>query len=577
MDLAVFGRIATLEGARGFGWVEAVVIREGRILAAGTRSEIEAVIGPGSRRWQLDGSQAVLPGLTDSHLHLATAAIAAQELDLGEAPDRAAIFAAIRSDHDRRGAAGDTEGWLLGHGWSMDRLGEWPTAQDLDRLAPGRPVALWSHDHHGRWVSSVALRLAGVSAGTPDPQGGMIRHDADGEPSGILHEHAAKLVSVAVLEPDRERLAAALASYALRLASLGVVAAHDPGEMSDDPDIRRGPTLYRHLAESGALPLRVAASIRPEQLGRAIETGFRSGEGALPAGADGKSAATDPRVIRHAERYRGGWLKLFADGSLGSRSAALLEPYEADSGPPPVGGPAGMLLAPPEWLRERSEEAVRAGIAVQIHGIGDAAVRSALGILERLPRPARGIRHRVEHAQLVHPDDIPRFGAAGIVASMQPCHLIGDAPVAWAAWGARNRWAFPIRSIEAGGALIAFGTDAPVESPDPWPGIGIAVTRDSPTWPAAIGKNGADRSFHAAEGIDLARAIRAACLDPALTAGETDRGRLVPGHRADLVVVPAEMLDEGAVAAGALASGRPLATLLDGKVCYRDAAFDPGD
>ncbi|MBA2276087.1 MAG: amidohydrolase family protein [Chloroflexi bacterium] len=295
----------------------------------------------------------------------------------------------------------------------------------------------------------------------------------------------------------------------------------------------------------------------------AIERGFRSGQTAVAEDAG------DPRAVRLAQRYRAGWLKLFADGSLGSRSAALLEPYESGSGTP-VGGPAGMLLAPPEWLRERAATAGGSGIAAQIHGIGDAAVRSALDILQALPRIAGGIRHRVEHAQLVHPADLPRFGAAGIAASVQPVHLVGDAPVARMAWGDRIRWSFPIRSLAAGGALIAFGTDAPVESPDPWPGIAMAVTRDSSTWAAGVGEG------FVRESIDLARAIRAACLDPALTAGEDDRGRLVLGHRADLVVVPAEMLDEGAVADGALGSGRPLATMLDGEVVYRDQAFDPG-
>ncbi len=567
-DLVITGRIATLRGTRGWGWVEAIAVRDGRVTAAGPRSEVEGAAGAAVRRWRLDPSQAVLPALTDAHLHLTTAALAAQELSLEDAPDRTAIFAAIRSAHERLARNGDSEAWLLGHGWSLDRLGDWPTAQDLDGVAPGRPVALWSHDHHSRWVSTLALDRAGIAQGTADPQGGMIRRDAQGQPSGVLHEHAAKLVSVAIPEPDRERLAAALSSYAGGLARLGIVAVHDPGEMSDDAEIRRGPTFYRSLAEEGALPLRVASSIRPEQLAPAIERGFRSGRSEATMGM--RTATADPVAGWLAERYRGGWLKLFADGSLGSRSAALLEPYEPDSGAP-VGGPAGMLLAPPEWLSERAQSAARAGIAVQIHGIGDAAVRSALGILEQLPPPADGIHHRIEHAQLVHPADVARFGAAGIVASVQPVHLVSDAPVARVAWGDRVRWSFPIRSLEAGGALIAFGTDAPVESPDPWPGIAMAVTRQSSAWASDEG------GPYAHESIDLARAIRASCLDPALTAGELDRGRLVPGHRADLVVLPAEMLDDRAVAEGALEHGRPLATLLDGEPVYRDPEFDPGD
>jgi predicted amidohydrolase YtcJ len=196
---------------------------------------------------------------------------------------------------------------------------------------------------------------------------------------------------------------------------------------------------------------------------------------------------------------------------------------------------------------------------VQIHGIGDGAVRAALDILTTLPAQRDGVRHRVEHAQLVHPDDAGRFGAHGIVASMQPCQIASDEAVARLAWGRRTANTFPLRSIAEAGGMIAFGTDAPVESPSPWPGIALAVSR----------------TFHPEQSIDLDRAIRGACLDPAMSAGERHRGRLVAGQIADLVVVDAAVFDEPIRPGGALASCRPVATVIDGEVMYRAPGFDP--
>ncbi len=358
------------------------------------------------------------------------------------------------------------------------------------------------------------------------------------------------------------RLEAALAEYAARLAAFGVVAAQDPGELGDDAQLRWGPTFYRRLATAGRLPLRVASSIRPEQLEAAVARGFRSGERVAAASAD------DPAASQVAARYRGGWLKLFADGALGSRSAALLAPYEVeDDWRRPVGGPAGMLLEPAQVLGELAGRASAAGIAVQIHGIGDAAVRTALDILATLPSVSGDVRHRVEHAQLIDPTDIGRFGASGIVASVQPCHLAGDAPMARAAWGARTAWTFPLRSLSDRGAILAFGTDAPVESADPWPGIALAVSRAASPWVDS------DGPFHPDQAIDLAQAIRGACLGPASSAGEMDRGRLVAGCRADLIVVDAAALDEPVRSSGALTVARPSATLFDGEIVHRAEGF----
>jgi predicted amidohydrolase YtcJ len=560
-DLAILGRIATLDGDIGFGWQEGLAIASGRVMAVGDRTALEPWVGGGTRVWRLPPSVVVVPGLTDAHLHLTSAALAATELDLSGAQDRTAIEDAIHARHEAMAAAGDSHGWLLGHGWSLDRMGAWPATADLDRLAPGRPVALWAHDHHSRWASSAALNAAGVTDWTPDPPGGMVRRDGDGRATGILHEHAAKLLAPGIPRPTREAVALAVSEYGLRLAAMGVVAAHDPGEMEDEPRLERGPVLYGELAATGRLPIRVAGSIRPEQVARAIELGLRSGAGPEPLDPD------DAASIRAAARARTGWLKLFADGALGSRSAALLADYERSDPRPPVGGPRGMLLAPRDVLRERAATAVSAGIAVQIHGIGDQAVRTALDVLASLPPPPGGFWYRVEHAQLVHPEDRSRFAALGVAASVQPCHLASDAAAVQQAWGARAADAFPFGDIARTGALMPFGTDAPVESPNPWPGVAIAVTRVGTGWSD-------QRSFHPKQSVDLARALRAVCVDGPLSAGETDRGRLIPGHRADLVVLPAEALDEPVRAGGALESTEPLATLIDGAEAWRGPGFE---
>ena len=268
------------------------------------------------------------PSLTDSHLHLVMAALAAGQPDL-TGMDLVAATTAISEAHRRLLEQGDDSSWLLGHGWSFDALGGRPTAVLLEAAAPGRPVALWAHDHHSRWLSSAAIARAGL-AERADPPAGRIERDTLGRASGVLYEHAAGLVDVVIPEPTTAAVESAVRAYAADLARLGVTAVHDPGGVAPDPELRAGPTFYRALAAAGRLPLRVMASVREEQLERAIEMGFRTGR-----------TEGDPG----SGRYRDGWLKLFSDGALGSRTAALLAPYEADdpAGPPP-GGPTGMPL-----------------------------------------------------------------------------------------------------------------------------------------------------------------------------------------------------------------------------------------
>jgi hypothetical protein len=545
LDTLVTGRIATLAGDAGFGWVEAVGIRDGRVAFAGTEVQLETRADPFTERIALEPDEVAVPGLTDAHLHLAEAAVGNRQVELSDAATIRDGLDRIRAGHER---LTDLDAWLEGHGWDSDRWGRWPTAADLETVAPGRRCAIWAHDHHALLASRVALEEAGVTRETSDPPGGLIRRDATGDPEGVLHEAAARLVRANVPAVPVDDLERGLIRVGEELLALGIVAVHDPGGLSPDRDLNWSFQAYRHLAEAGRLPIRVHASLRDDALDAAIARGLRSGD-RLGDGPDG--------------RARVGWLKCFADGSLGSRTAALLEDIEAEPDRPlPLELRRGIWITSPDRLVELAVRAADAGIATQIHAIGDAAARAALEALA--PTAARvPLMPRLEHVQLLDPADRGSFVAAGIAASVQPVHLGSDAVQARRLWGARAEtngytWA----SIAATGAVLAFGTDAPIESFDPWPGLALAVRREDARWPAGT------TAFGPHESLTLERALRAACIDPPVAAREPDRGRLTVGQRADLVVIPAAAVQDPVEPGGALATTRPRLVVMDGRVVY---------
>jgi predicted amidohydrolase YtcJ len=542
--LVTGGRIATLAGDRGFGWVEAVGITAGRVAFAGSAIELETRADPHTLRIELDADEVAIPGLTDAHLHLAEGGIALDRIDLTTTRSLDEGLAAIAAVH---AGLADGDAWLEGHGWHNDRWGVWPTADDLERVAHGRPVALWAHDHHALLVSHRALALAGIDSDRGDPAGGIIRRDERGAPTGVLHEAAARLVTDVVPAPSGEQYETSIVRLAHNLVRLGVVAVHDPGALSLQEGLGRAVAAYRVLDERDDLPIRVHASIRSEQLAAATALGLRSGD---PLGPP-------------AGRARFGWLKLFADGTLASRTAALLEPIESEEGRPlPPGTERGIWLTAPEEVAAFAETAAAAGITTQIHAIGDRSCRVSLDALE--PTAGRTpLMPRLEHVQLLHPDDRGRFARSGIAASIQPVHVRADASIARRLWGERAETrGYPMRSLLDAGAVVAFGTDAPVEPIDPWPGLALAVTRVDGTWPDGSEPFGPD------ERVTLEQALRAACVAPAMLAAEPDRGRLVPGQRADLVVLSASALSHPIEPGGALATARPRLVMIDGDVAW---------
>ena len=542
LDALVTGRIATLSGDRGFGWVEAIGIREGRIAFAGSEVYLETRADPFTERFRLEPDQVAIPGLTDAHLHLVQAAMASRQVDLSSSPTLDDGLARLRTAHE----ALATDAWLEGHGWDSDRWGGWPTAEQLEAVAPGRRAAIWAHDHHAMWVSHAALATAVLPDG--DPPGGVIRRAADGAPEGVLYESATRLVTIHIPPMTPDDLERALIEAAQDLVSLGVVACHDPGGVAPDPALTYSYPVYARLAEAGRLPLRVHACMRDDAVGAAIEQGFRSGR-RLGANPDGRAIV--------------GWQKCFADGSLGSRTAALLEDIEPEPDRPvPPDRRRGVWMTEPNGLRDRVDRAAAGGIATMIHAIGDAAVRAALDVLT--PGAATApLMPRIEHVQMLHPDDRPRFASAGIAASVQPVHLGSDAVQARRSWGKRaEAEAYTWKAIADTGAVIAFGTDAPVETYDPWPGLALAVRREDTRWPAGT------PPYAPEQALTLERALRANCIDPAMSARETDRGRLTVGQRADVVVIPAVSLDEPVTPGGPLSTTRPQLVLIDGKVVY---------
>ncbi|HET9757450.1 MAG TPA: amidohydrolase [Candidatus Limnocylindrales bacterium] len=542
LDALITGRIATLEGETGFGWVEAIGIRDGRIAFAGSEVYLETRADPFTERIRLEPDQVAIPGLTDAHLHLAQAALASRHVDLGDSPTLEDGLVRLREAHERLPA----DAWLEGHGWDSDRWGGWPTADALEAVAPGRKAAIWAHDHHALWASHAAVRAAELPAG--DPLGGVIRRADDRTPEGVLYEAATRLITIHVPPPSADDLERAIVEVGQDLISLGVVACHDPGGVVPDPALSYSFPAYARLSDAGRLPVRVHACMRDDAVAAAIEQGFRSGA-RLGATPDGRATV--------------GWQKCFADGSLGSRTAALLDDIEPEPDRPLSPDlRRGVWMTDPEALRVRVERASAGGIATTIHAIGDAAVRAALDVLTPFAATSP-LMPRIEHVQMLHPDDRPRFAAAGIAASVQPVHLGSDAIQAWKLWGDRaEAEGYTWKAIADTGAVMAFGTDAPVESYDPWPGLALAVRREDARWPAGT------PAFAPDQALTLDRALRAQCIDGPVSARELDRGRLTVGQRADVVVIPAASLDEPVTPGGPLSTTRPDMVLLDGKVVF---------
>lgn len=527
--LILGGTIVTNDPAQPLA--RAVAVTDGKIRAVGELPDVrKKVRGPTS---VIDLQGAVLfPGLTDAHGHLGLMGDALATCPLvgtrsfQEVIDTLVVYA-------RRGAA-PSGGWLIGHGWSQN---QWPDAalpdgRALQSALPGRAIWLWHIDTHTGVASPAALAEAGITRHTPDPDGGRIVRDAAGEPTGVLVERATELVEralpVLAVPEQRKRLIAALA----RAAAVGLTGVHDLAMSSETA------ALCMHLDAIGRLPIHVHGAIR----------------------------ADDPKIDEwyahgphQGNRFTARAVKFFADGTLGSRSAALLDDYTD------CAGHRGWLLQSPGVLEAQIRRAMEAGFQPIVHAIGDAANRLVLDIFEKLVIHQRP---RIEHAQLVHADDLRRFAALGVIASMQPVHATSDMPWLEHVIGPeRMADAYVWRTLQQCGTHLAFGSDFPVERPHPLEGLYAALTRqDRQGQPAD--------AWQPEQTLTFAEALAAFTTGAAYAAFcEDRRGYIRPGYDADFTMVRGDLngliTGEGRPDPVALLDARVIMTIVGGHVVYQ--------
>lgn len=481
-----------------------ITVRDGRIMDA---------TGEAPRRLDLQG-RCVLPGFTDSHVHFPTWALAQEQVrlegarSLDEALARVAAAAA-----DRPPGA-----WLRGLGW---RAGDWnpvtePTRHDLDRVAPGVPIVLMSRDYHSLWVSSAALAAA---RGDLTIEGGVVETDAHGEPTGVLREEAAWHFRERFAAPTQDEMLEACRRAMPLAASRGVTAVHDKDGWVGSLEV------FGRLKAQDALQVRVWQSVPAEDL-------------------DALARLRIPHRLGD-DMLRAGYVKTFLDGTLGSCTARLMDG-------------SGVEITSRAEFEDVIRRAAESGFPVAVHAIGDRANRDALDAFEatRGHWEQKGLRHRIEHAQLLTERDVPRFRTLGVTASVQFSHAPSDREIADDLWAGATDRAYAYGSLHAAGARLCNGSDAPVEELDPLEGIRAGVLRTLDGRPA----------WHPEQRVTVAAALEAATVNPAwLAYDEHRRGRLLPGMLADLVVLDRDPL---AIAPEELGEVKVEATMLGGRWTY---------
>ncbi len=519
--LLLNGKIYTMD--KTLPRTQAVAIEGNRILTVGSNEEVRAQArGGGWERLDLEG-QTVVPGLIDCHVHFLDFALGLKRLDFKGVDSLEGALELVR-ERARKSKPGE---WITGFGWDHHLwLGGFPRKEDLDRVVPENPVALTRKDGHLLWVNSLALERAGIDERTPDPPGGEVERDGQGT-TGILKERALKLVEEILPQPSPQTRQEALREAINKAQQFGLTGIHDCEGSEALAD-------FQTFLAQGELGLRVYMMIPQESLEKVITLGLKTGFG--------------------NDYLRLGHLKLFADGSLGSQTAQMLEPF--------YGQPDnfGIPVLSQDELQDIVGRASEAEIACAVHAIGDAANRKVLDIFAQLRPKVRGeLRHRIEHAQLLHPDDIPRFKQLGIIASMQPIHATSDMVMADRYWGERARYSYPWRSLLDSGARLAFGSDCPVESLDPLLGIHAAVARQRVSGEPEGG-------WYPQERITVAGAVHAYTLGAAYASGEEGaKGSIFPGKLADLVVLSRDIFE---IPPGEILETEVVSTIFDGRIVY---------
>lgn len=522
------GNIYTMDAAQPRAQAMAIDNTTGQILAIGTNDDVRRIGGQFSDLVDLRG-QTVLPGFIDAHIHVLSTAYRTFHIDAQTCTSEAEVAALVRE----RVAQTPTGRWILGGHWDRNLWldSRFPTKASLDDAAPLHPVALRSNDGHLLWVNSLALQLAGITTQTPQPANGAILHDGDGEPTGILQEDAAtSLVQRVIEKPDPEMNRLLIRQTHAELQRRGITTIHD---IEGNTSLK----LFQEMRDEGSLGVRVQMILPRQMLPQLRTQGINNDENDL---------------------LRVGGIKIFADGTLGSQTAAMLESFE--------GNPEnyGILTIPEDEMKEAVSIAAEMGLIIAIHAIGDRAARVALNSIEHAQQflanaeTAPKLRYRLEHVQLIAPEDLERMRHLGVIASIQPFHAVADRDIAERYWGKRHRHAYAYRTMRDMGIPLALGSDAPVEIFDPLRIIAAATlrrdtTQQRPSWLP-----------------DQALAVRDALWGYTMGAAyagaeETRKGSLSVGKLGDAVVlredilsVPQEKMSENGVQA----------TILGGKIVY---------
>lgn len=522
-------------------WAEALAIRGGNIVAVGTAAQMQKYRGPSTKVIEA-GGRMVLPGFTDCHIHFMGGSLSLQRINLEDVKTISGIQQRVKEF----AAAHPKDPWILGRGWSYDVFGAaaLPDKKYLDEVVPDRPVFLEGYDGHTYWANSKALAAARITRNTPDPPTGKIVRDAQGEPTGALKEDAAaELVEPVIPQPTREEHLQALRQGMHEANKAGLVRVHSAGG-----DFEFLP-LFDQLRQQGQLTVRFYVSdiVRPPEL--------------------------TPEEINKLEqaraRYHDGWIsggavKFFLDGVIESHTAAMLQPYTDDP------SQSGKLFWDPAKYKQAVAELDRRGFQIFTHAIGDRSVRLALDSYQAAHQANRtkDSRDRVEHIETISAADIPRFGQLGVIASMQPLHAYPDADTL-KVWSPnigpeRTTRAWVWHSIASSGGHLAFGSDWPVVTLSPWPGVQTALTRKTAEGTPAGG-------FVPSERITLPQVIEAYTLGAAYAGHrEKTEGSLQPGKVADLIILSQDLFK---VPANQTNKTQVLVTMVGGKVVYQNPAF----
>jgi predicted amidohydrolase YtcJ len=530
VDLILYnGTVLTLDPARPEA--TAVAVAGGRIAAVGGDADILKRAGAATRRIDL-AKAFVMPGLTDSHGHVTSLGEQLGSIDVHGVASVREIAARVR---ERAHAAQPPGEWIVGRGWDQNLWEErqFPDHRPLDEASPDRPVCLRRVDGHAAWANLAALKAARITRATPDPAGGTIVRDAQGEPTGVFVDNAMGLVEAAEPRPSRDRIKSWIAAALKRCASAGLTEIHDASVSKEQL------AAYRDLADEGALPLRV----------------YLMWNGTSPDSPVDAMLAEAP-FVNYRDRLTLRAVKLMVDGAMGSRGAVFFDDYSDAK------GTRGLFVTPPEEITRRTTLALRRGYQVCTHAIGDRGIREVLDAYDKALQavPGSDRRLRIEHVQCVRQADLADFKRLGIIASMQPSHATSDMPWAEDRVGIdRGRGLYAWRWVLGAGIPIAGGSDFPVDPEAPLIGIHSAVTRQDRNDRPAGG-------WHPGQRMTLDEALAAYTTGAAYAAfEEKEKGRIAPGFLADLTIlredlrtIPPERIDDVAVRA----------TLVGGRFAY---------